>query len=81
MNKYLAWVYNSKGEYQKALPYIKTALKTNSKNPVLLCRAGLIFAKTGEKPIAKSMLMEGLQKNANMENALRSQSRSTLQSL
>lgn len=81
VNECLAWVYYSKGEYQKALPYIKTALKTNSKNPVLLCRAGLIFAKTGEKPIAKSMLMEGLQKNANMENALRSQSRSTLQSL
>ena len=24
-------------------------MKTNSKNPVLLCRAGLIYAKTGNK--------------------------------
>jgi hypothetical protein len=29
----------------KALPYIKAALKTHSKNPVLLTRAGLIFKK------------------------------------
>ena len=43
VNETVAWVYYNKGEYDKAVPYIKTALKTHSKNPVLLSRAGMIF--------------------------------------
>lgn len=81
VNECVAWVYYSKGDYEKALPYIKVALKTNSKNPVLLCRAGLIYAKAGEKVLAKTVLQEGLQKNANIETILRNQSTTTLQSL
>jgi tetratricopeptide (TPR) repeat protein len=50
VNETVAWVYYCKGEYAKALPFIKVALKTNSKNPTLLYRAGLIFEKTGKKP-------------------------------
>ncbi|MEO7393481.1 MAG: hypothetical protein ABIU11_00985, partial [Chitinophagaceae bacterium] len=46
VNETIAWVYYSKNDFEKALPYIKTALKTNSKNPRLLCRAGLIYNKT-----------------------------------
>ena len=46
VNETLAWTYYCKGDYAKALPYIKTALKTNSRNPTLLRRAGLIYAKT-----------------------------------
>jgi len=45
VNETLAWVYYAKGDYTKALPYIKAALKTNSKNPLLLSRASLIFEK------------------------------------
>jgi len=45
VNETLAWVYYAKGDYGKALPYIKAALKTNSKNPLLLSRASLIFEK------------------------------------
>lgn len=37
-NETLAWVYFRMGRPDKALPYIKTALKTNSKNPTLLAR-------------------------------------------
>src|SRR5436190_1168308 len=55
VNETVAWVYYRKGEYDKALPYIKTALKTNSKNPVLLSRAALIYFKTGDKTMAKSL--------------------------
>ena len=58
VNETVAWVYYSKGEYDKAVPYIKAALRTNSKNPVLLSRAGLIYYKSGEKQLAKSMLQE-----------------------
>ena len=49
VNETVAWVYYQKGEYAKALPYLKVALKTNSKNPTLLCHAGLIYDKLGIK--------------------------------
>ena len=81
VNEAVAWVYYCKGDYQKALPYIKTALRTNTKNPTTLCRAGLIFAKNGEKPIAKTDLQMGLSGNPNIEEGLRSQSMTTLQTL
>lgn len=47
VNETLAWVYYNKGDYAKALPHIKTALRTNSKNPNLLARANMIYQKTG----------------------------------
>lgn len=45
VNEAVAWVYYNRGEYDKAIPYLKTALKTNSKNPTLLHRAQLIESK------------------------------------
>jgi tetratricopeptide (TPR) repeat protein len=81
VNECVAWVYYSMGESDKALPYIKTALRTNSKNPTLLCRAGLIYAKTGEKTVAKTTLQQALQTNANIANDLKMQSTVALQSL
>jgi tetratricopeptide (TPR) repeat protein len=50
VNETVAWVYYCKGEYEKALPYLKVALKTNSKNPTLLSHARLIYEKVGQKP-------------------------------
>ncbi len=64
VNETVAWVYYSKGDYAKALPYIKVALKTNSKNPVLLSRAGLIYLKAGQKEIAKPMLQQAAANTA-----------------
>ncbi len=81
VNECLAWVYYNKGEYAKALPYIKTALKTNSKNPTLLCRAGLIFAKTGDKAMAKISLQQALQSNPNIAQNLKAESMGVLQTL
>lgn len=71
VNETVAWVYYNKGEYQKAVPYIKAALKTHSKNPVLLSRAGLIFYKLGEKEMAKSMLQEAAISNSYIGSALK----------
>ncbi len=71
VNECIAWVYYSKGDYEKALSHIKTALKTNCKNPTLLCRAGLIYAKAGEKTLAKATLETALQTNANIDTELR----------
>ncbi len=71
VNEAVAWTYYMKEDYDKALPYIKTAMKTNSKNPTLLCRAGLIYAKTNNKEQAKSILKELVAKNAGMEEELK----------
>jgi tetratricopeptide (TPR) repeat protein len=60
VNETVAWVYYKQGNYAEALPYLEKALKTNSKNPELLCRAGLIVSKT-DKPKGKQLLQEGLK--------------------
>ncbi len=81
VNETLAWVYYSRGEYAKALPYIKIALKTNSKNPVLLNRAALIFYKSGDKPMAKSMLASTSQANPCIDYSLKAEATAIMQNL
>ena len=61
VNETVAIVYYGRGEYAKALPFIDTALKTNCKNPELLCHAGLIYAKTGRLKDAKVFLHDALK--------------------
>jgi len=81
VNECLAWVYYCKGDYAQAQKYIKVALKTNSKNPTLLCRAGLIYAEAGDKPLAKVTLQEALKTNANIGDQLKNESMTTLNGL
>lgn len=73
VNETLAWVYYNRGEYTKALPYMKVSLKTHSKNPVLLSRASLVFYKTGDKQLAKSLLQEASSANAWIGFSLRNE--------
>jgi tetratricopeptide (TPR) repeat protein len=81
VNETVAWVYYTKGDYSNALSYIKTALKTNCKNPVLLCRAGLIYARAGKKELAKSTLEEALKNNPNIGDALKAEASTVLSEL
>jgi tetratricopeptide (TPR) repeat protein len=81
VNETVAWVYYSRGEYAKALPYIKTALKTNSKNPVLLSRAGLIYFKSGDKQLAKALFSESNMANAFIGHSLQTEASTIIQSL
>src|SRR6204780_406765 len=81
VNETVAWVYYCKGEYSKALPYLKVALKTNSKNPTLLCHAGLIYEKVGERALAKNQLQSALQSNPNIAEELKRESANVLQTL
>ena len=81
VNECVAWVYYNKGDYTKAVTYINNALKTNCKNPTLLCHAGLIYAKAGDKPLAKVTLENALKANANITDNLKIESLSTLQTL
>ena len=45
VNETMAWVYYKRNEIDKAVSYLNAALVTHSKNPALLCTAGLIYAK------------------------------------
>lgn len=81
VNEAVAWIYYNKGDYAKALPYIQVALKTNSKNPTLLCRAGLIFEKSGDKITAKSLFTQALNNNPAIAESLKMQSEQVLRML
>jgi hypothetical protein len=74
-------MYYSKGEFAKALPYIKVAMKTNSKNPTLLCRGGLILSKAGESLAGKALLQQVLVSNAHISDDLKSEGLKVLQTL
>ncbi len=81
VNQTVAWVYYKMKAYDKALPYINTALKTNCKNPVLLCNAGLIYAKTNQKALAKSTLLEALKNKPAIDPELKAESENMLKAL
>ncbi len=63
------------------MPYVKAALKTNSKNPVLLSRAGLIYYKAGDKQMAKTLLQQVPQTNAYVSHDLKAETLQARQDL
>ena len=81
VNETVAVVYYNKGDIVKALPFIDAALKTNCKKPELLCHAGLIYAKAGNKLKAKILLKEALKNNPVLPGSLKKESEDMLQSL
>jgi tetratricopeptide (TPR) repeat protein len=81
VNETVAWVYYKKGDYSKALSYINTALKTHCKNPTLLCRSGLIYARAGQKDLAKATLQEALKNNPNISGSLKVEAAGVLREL
>lgn len=81
VNETVAWVYYKMKAYDKALPYLQVALKTNSKNPVLLCRAGLTYAYSGKKELAKSTLQAAVKNNPNIDPELKTESENVLKTL
>ena len=81
VNEVLAWVHYKKKDYGKALSYIKVALRTNSANPVLLSRAGLIYLANGDKVSALSYLQKGLEKNPNISITLKMEAKKQLENL
>ncbi len=80
-NEAVAWAYYCKGDYAKASGYIKTAMQTGSKNPTLLCHAGLIYNKTGDRAAAKTALAAALMSSPNIDPLLKEQSAAVLNSL
>jgi tetratricopeptide (TPR) repeat protein len=66
----LGWAYFHKKEYSKANQFITAALRTNSKNPTLLCRAGLIKIKAGQVNEGKRLIQTALNKKPILDNSL-----------
>lgn len=73
VNETVAWVHYSRGDYAKAVPYIQTALKTGSKNPVLLSRAALIYYKAGKADMAKTTLAQTSLTNPYIDPSLQTE--------
>ncbi|HZV70939.1 MAG TPA: tetratricopeptide repeat protein [Saprospiraceae bacterium] len=71
VNETLAWVYYKKGDMSNTKKYIDVALKTNSKNPTLLCRAGLIYGNNGDPAKGKEMIQFALVKNPGINEQLK----------
>jgi tetratricopeptide (TPR) repeat protein len=61
VNETLAWVYYKRGEYAEAQKYMTVARRTNSQNPVLLCRAGLILSKTGKATEGRALIEKAVK--------------------
>jgi tetratricopeptide (TPR) repeat protein len=81
VNETVAWVYYNKKNYAEAESYIRTALKTNCKNPSLLCHAGLIYLKAGDKTSAKNYLQEALRSHPDLSPGLETAAEQALHSL
>ncbi len=68
VNETVAIVYYKRKEYEKALPFIKAALKTNSKKPELLYYAGLIYLKNGDKIKGQHYINEAVRNNPGLSD-------------
>jgi tetratricopeptide (TPR) repeat protein len=61
VNETMAWVLYKRGEFAEAQKYMQVARRTGSKNPVLLCRAGLILSKLGKTAEGQALIENSLR--------------------
>jgi tetratricopeptide (TPR) repeat protein len=61
VNETMAWVLYKRGQYAEAQKYMQVARRTGSKNPVLLCRAGLILSKMGKTAEGQALIENSLK--------------------
>ena len=61
VNETMAWVLYKRGQYAEAQKYMQVARRTGSKNPVLLCRAGLILTKMGKTAEGQTLIENSLK--------------------
>src|SRR5688572_3684357 len=70
-----AWVYYKRGEFSKAEKLMQHARRTNSQNPTLLARAGLIKIKNGRRNEGIALLKKAQVLNPYLEIGLKNESR------
>jgi tetratricopeptide (TPR) repeat protein len=63
VNELMGWVLYKNGQHKEAEKYIKTALRTKSSDPVLLCRAGIILSANGNKTEGGKLIKSALKTN------------------
>ncbi len=61
VNETMAWVLYKRGQFAEAQKYMQVARRTGSKNPVLLCRAGLILSKLGKTAEGQALIENSLK--------------------
>ena len=81
VNETVAWVYYKADDAAKAMPFMEKTMVTKSRNPSLLCIAGLIFAKNGDNKKGRTFLNAGLADNPVLPQDLLEESRKVLQNL
>jgi tetratricopeptide (TPR) repeat protein len=81
VNEVVAWVYYNKGEFDVALKYIETALRTKSQNPELLCRAAFIYYKNSQQVKAKELLQVALKNNPSFSILLKKEAEQLLKTI
>jgi tetratricopeptide (TPR) repeat protein len=78
VNETVALVYYQQGLYQQAIPYMEKAMSTGCRNPALLCHAGLLLVKSGNKEKGKQLIREALQNNPVISQSLLEECKTTL---
>jgi tetratricopeptide (TPR) repeat protein len=73
VNEALAWVYYKKAAYAEANKHVQVALRTNSQNPVLLYRAGIIQIEAGQKEKGLELMQKALSINPFMAADLKAE--------
>ncbi len=74
VNETMAWVLYKQNKAKEAIPYIEKAMKTGSKNPVLNCRAGLIYHKAGQAEKGDNLMKLALSTNPFLPELLKTES-------
>lgn len=69
----VAWVRYKRGEFMEANKLITSAMRTGSKNPVLLCRAGLIKIKNGDAVTGTALINSAVKTNPFIEPELKNE--------
>ncbi len=77
----VAWVNYKKGDFLKANQMIDKALKTNCQNPSLLCHAGLIKMKSGQKQKGEELMKKAFKTNPYLDIQLKKEAKEYIASL
>ena len=77
----LGWAYYKNGDAIKGASFLKKAMRTGSRNPVLLCRAGIVLAHAGEKEKARNILEQAIKIPPHVDSMLWKECKETINRL
>jgi tetratricopeptide (TPR) repeat protein len=77
----LGWAYYKNGKTVKGAALLEQAMRTGSKNPALLCRAGIVYAHAGDNAKAKIILEQAMMNPAHVDPMLWKETKETINRL